>query len=153
MGLGFSILAGGLTLACMVLPILARTAEEAFAAVPSEWRLGGAALGLDRFAVFLRVVLPAAAPALLAGLVLGVGRALAETAALIFTSGYVDRAPSSWFDAGRALSVHVYDLSMNVPGGNDNAYSSALVLVLLLLGINGVVAGARRGMRRRWVVA
>ncbi len=153
MGLGFSILAGGLTLACMVLPILARTAEEAFAAVPSEWRLGGAALGLDRFAVFLRVVLPAAAPALLAGLVLGVGRALAETAALIFTSGYVDRAPSSWFDSGRALSVHVYDLSMNVPGGNDNAYSSALVLVLLLLGINGVVAGARRGMRRRWVVA
>lgn len=149
LGLGFSILAGGLTLACMVLPILARTAEEAFSAVPSEWRLGAAALGLDPPAVFFRVVLPAAAPAVLAGLVLGVGRALAETAALVFTSGYVDRTPSSWLDSGRALSVHVYDLSMNVPGGNDNAYGSALVLVGLLLGINGAVALVRGGLRRR----
>jgi len=60
---------------------------------------------------------------------LGVGRALAETAALIFTSGYVDRAPSSLFDSGRALSLHIYDLAMNVAGAEANAYASALVLL------------------------
>jgi len=68
---------------------------------------------------------------------LGLGRALAETAALIFTSGYVDRMPSSLFDSGRALSVHIYDLTMNVAGGNPNAYASALALIVLLLAING----------------
>ena len=67
---------------------------------------------------------------------LGVGRAAAETAALIFTSGYVDRMPESLLDSGRSLSIHIYDLSMNVPGGDANAYASALVLLGLLLTIN-----------------
>ena len=67
---------------------------------------------------------------------LGIGRALAETAALIFTSGYVDRAPSSLFDSGRALSVHIYDLTMNVAGGEPNAYAAALVLIALLIIVN-----------------
>ena len=67
-------------------------------------------------------------------------RAIAETAALIFTSGYVDRMPESLWDSGRALSIHIYDLSMNVPGGNANAYASALVLIMLLFVIN---AGAQ----------
>ena len=69
---------------------------------------------------------------------LGIGRAMAETAALIFTSGYVDRMPSSLHDSGRALAVHIYDLSMNVAGGDTNAYASALVLVILLIIINNV---------------
>ncbi len=74
------------------------------------------------------------------GLVLGVGRAIAETAALIFTSGYVDRMPESLLDSGRALSIHIFDLSMNVSGGDANAYGSALVLVVLLLLINGTTS-------------
>ena len=64
------------------------------------------------------------------------GRAGAETAALLFTSGYVDRMPESLSDSGRALSIHIYDLAMNVPGGDGNAYAAALVLVGLLLVIN-----------------
>jgi len=137
LGLGFSILSGGLTLACMALPILVRTAEAGLRMVPDDWRHGAAALGLSRRAALLHILLPAATPALAAGLMLGLGRALAETAALIFTSGYVDRMPSSLFDSGRALSVHIYDLTMNVAGGNPNAYASALALIVLLLAING----------------
>ena len=136
LGLGFSILSGGLTLACMVLPILIRSTEEGFRAVPADYRLGAAALGLSRTTTLFRLLLPAAVPGLIVGLVLGVGRAIAETAALIFTSGYVDRMPESLLDSGRALSIHIYDLSMNVSGGNANAYGSALVLLILLVLIN-----------------
>jgi phosphate transport system permease protein len=72
------------------------------------------------------------------GLVLGIGRAIAETAALIFTSGYVDRMPESLLDSGRSLSIHIFDLSMNVAGGDGNAYASALVLLTLLFLVNGM---------------
>ena len=140
LGLGFSILSGGLTLACMVLPIFIRSTEEGFRAVPNDYRLGAAALGLSRTATLFQLLLPAAVPGLIVGLVLGVGRALAETAALIFTSGYVDRIPESLLDSGRSLSIHIYDLSMNVPGGDGNAYATALVLVTLLLVINGLAS-------------
>lgn len=149
LGLGFSILSGGLTLACMVLPILIRTVEEGLRAVPVEQRLAAGALGLSRAGTLAHVLLPAAAPSLAAGLILGIGRALAETAALIFTSGYVDRFPSSPFDSGRALSVHVFDLAMNVPGGNANAYGTALVLVVLLLVLNLAVVRFSGGRRYR----
>ena len=70
------------------------------------------------------------------GLVLGIGRVLAETAALLFTSGFVDRTPRSLFDSGRTLSIHIYELSMNVAGGEPNAYATAVVLLVLLLTIN-----------------
>lgn len=140
LGLGFSILSGGLTLACMVLPILIRSTEEGFRAVPTEYRLSAAALGFSRTTTLGHLLLPAAMPGLVVGLVLGVGRALAETAALIFTSGYVDRMPESLFDSGRALSLHVFDLSMNVSGGDAHAYASTLVLAILLLMLNGTAS-------------
>lgn len=150
MGLGYSLLAGGLTLACMVLPILIRTSEAGLAAVPDDWRQGAAALGLTRWAALRYLLLPAAAPALTVGLMLGIGRALAETAVLLFTSGYVDRMPSSWLDSGRVLAVHIFDLSMNVTGGDKAAYGSALVLLALLLMINGLaIALSDRWLARR----
>lgn len=136
LGLGFSILAGGLTLACMVLPILIRATEEGFRSVPLDYRLGAAALGMSRTHTLWRLLLPAATPGLVVGLVLGIGRAIAETAALIFTSGYVDRMPESLHDSGRALSIHIFDLSMNVSGGEPQAYATAVVLIAALLVIN-----------------
>lgn len=136
LGMGFSILSGGLTLACMVLPILIRSTEAGFRAVPDDYRRAAAALGLSHSATLWRILLPAAAPGLIVGLVLGIGRALAETAALLFTSGYVDRMPESLLDSGRSLSIHIYDLAMNVPGGDDRAFASAVVLIGLLLLIN-----------------
>ncbi len=153
LGLGFSILSGGLTLACMVLPILIRTAEEGLQATPNEYRLAAAALGMSRGAAFFHVLLPAAMPAIIAGLLLGIGRAGAETAALIFTSGYVDRMPDSLFDSGRALSVHIYDLSMNVAGGDASAYSSALVLIMLLVIINSLAMSLAKQWQHKSIIA
>ena len=140
LGMGFSILSGGLTLACMVLPILIRSTQSGFRGVPDEIRRSAAALGISRTATLWELLLPAAMPGLVVGLLLGLGRASAETAALIFTSGYVDRMPSSLWDSGRALSVHIYDLAMNVSGGEPHAYASALVLVGFLVLINGAIS-------------
>ena len=137
MGMGFSILSGGLTLACMILPLLIRTTEMGLAAVPADWQRGALALGLSRTAVLRCVLLPVAMPAILAGLMLSIGRILAETAVLLFTSGYVDRYPESRFDSGRVMALHIYDLSMNVTGGDANAYATALVLISVLLLVNG----------------
>jgi phosphate transport system permease protein len=150
LGMGFSILSGGLTLACMVLPILIRAAEEGLRSAPREYRLSAAALGISRTSTLLHLLLPAAVPGLMVGFILGLGRAIAETAALLFTSGYVDRMPESLFDSGRALTVHIYDLSMNVPGGDRSAHGAALVLIALLLVINSTAwALAARWRDRR----
>lgn len=138
LGLGFSILSGGLTLACMVLPILIRATEVGLRTVPDTWRQGAAALGMSKTSILWHILLPAAVPAMTAGLLLGIGRAMAETAALIFTSGYVDRMPESLNDSGRGLAVHIYDLSMNVSGGDQAAYASTLVLISLLILINTI---------------
>ena len=140
LGMGYSILAGGLTLACMVLPILIRSVEAGIRSVPNDYRLGAAALGLKRRRVLWHLILPVAAPGVIVGLVLGIGRAIAETAALIFTSGYVTRMPQSLLDSGRSLSIHIYDLSMNVAGGDANAYATALILMVCLLAINWVAS-------------
>lgn len=149
LGMGFSILAGGLTLACMVLPLLIRTMEEGLRAVPHELRQGAAALGLTKASMLRHVLLPAALPALVVGVVLSVGRALAETAALIFTSGSVTRWPESFLDSGRSLSVHIYELAMNVPGAEANAYGAALVLMVMLIVIDTVAASLAATWKRR----
>lgn len=149
LGLGFSILSGGLTLACMILPILVRTTLSAMESLPPDYRSASAALGLTKTTTLLTVLLPVAMPGILVGVTLGVGRALSETAALIFTSGYSTRWPQSLEDSGRALSVHIYDLAMNVPNGSANASASALVLLALILVINLAAATiADRWMRR-----
>ncbi len=150
LGLGFSILSGGLTLACMVLPILIRTTEEGLRAVPPETRNAASALAYSRSATLWHLLLPAAAPAVIVGLVLGLGRAIAETAALVYTSGYVDRMPESLMDSGRSLSIHIFDLSMNVAGGDATAYATSLTLILVLLTINALASvTARRVLERR----
>ncbi|KSV75213.1 hypothetical protein N185_17690 [Sinorhizobium sp. GW3] len=130
MGFGFSILAGGLTLSLMILPIVACFAESALRSIPSGARLAAIALGMPRWRVVGCVLIPLAIPGILAGVALGIGRAVAESAALIFTSGYVDRMPSSVFDSGRTLAVNILDLAMNVPGGDETAYASATVLLM-----------------------
>ena len=152
LGFGFSILSGGLTLACMLLPILVSTAEAGLRTVPDTYRMSAAALGMSRVATLFHLLLPAAAPALAAGLLLGIGRAIAETAALLFTSGYVERMPGSLLDSGRALALHIFDLSMNVPGGDAPAYASALVLVALLLMINIFAMKLAFGLQRKRIM-
>jgi len=153
LGMGFSLLSGGLTLACMVLPFFIRTAEEGLRAVPKDYRMAAASLGLSHTGTLAHILIPAAMPGLLAGFILSVSRSLAETAALIFTSGYVDRMPSSLLESGRTLSVHIYDLSMNVSGGDGMAYSSALVLMVMLIVLNRIAMWLSRKWSTQRVVA
>lgn len=131
--MGFSVLAGGCTLGVMILPLMIQTTWVGLRSTPMELRHAAAALSLGRIATIRHVVLPAAASSIVIGTLLSVGRALAETAALLFTSGYVTRWPDSLFDSGRTLSVHIYDLAMNVPGGAANAHATALVLIGVLI--------------------
>lgn len=145
LGLGFSILSGGLALSLMVLPLMIRSAEQALRGVPGSYRRAARALALSRWGWVRRVLLPGAASGIAVGVILSVGRALAETAVLLFTAGYVLRRPDSVFDSGRALSVHIYDLAMNVPGGTARAATTALVLMAVLIAINILI---RRALRR-----
>lgn len=149
LGLGYSILAGGLTLACMILPTLARALAAALEDAGCTHRQAGAALGLTRRAVLVHVTVPMALPGICAGVVLALTRALAETALLLFTSGYSDRMPRSLLDSGRSISVHIYALATDVPGGKPNAYGAALALLLLLGLLSVAVHAAMRWMHRR----
>lgn len=137
LGLGFSILSGGLTLSMMSLPLFIKTVEEGIRSLPTNYRMVSKSLGLSRVTTTFSIIIPFAIPSIMVGITLSIGRSLAETAALIFTSGYVDRMPESLLDSGRSLSIHIYDLTMNVPGGNINAYKSATVLLILILTTNG----------------
>lgn len=150
LGLGFSILSGGLTLACMILPILVRTTLTALESLPADLRPASAGLGLSKTTATVKVLLPAALPGIVVGITLGIGRALSETAALLFTSGYSTRMPEFFSDSGRALSVHIYDLALNVANGGPMASSSALVLLALILVVNSAaVALSEHWLRRR----
>jgi phosphate transport system permease protein len=124
----------------MVLPILVRTTLSAMTSLPPDLRPAAGALGLTRATTLWQILLPAALPGIMIGITLGVGRALAETAALLFTSGYSTRWPESIHDSGRAISVHIYDLAMNIPNGGGKASASALVLLLMILAINLVAS-------------
>lgn len=146
LGLGYSLLAGGLTLACMILPLTIRNLQLSVEKATLQYNKAAYALGMPRSSVILKIILPYALPGLTSGLLLGIGRALAETAALIFTSGYVMRMPNNIFDSGRSLSIHIYDLAMNIPGSEQQAFASAFVLIVLIAMINAVA----KVMMRSW---
>lgn len=150
LGLGWSILSGGLTLALMCLPTIIRTSEEALKAVPRAFREVSLSLGASKWQTILYVVLPAALPGVVTGLILSLGRAIGETAALIFTSGssLPRAAPTSLLEGTRTLSVHFYQLAREGISTN-NAYASAAVLVLAIAAINlGSSAAMNRFIRR-----
>ncbi|WP_299622911.1 phosphate ABC transporter permease PstA [uncultured Tateyamaria sp.] len=138
LGFGTSILTGGLTLAIMVIPICAFAFEEVFRLLPTGYRNGAFALGARKARFIFFILIPASATDIITVVLLGTGRALAETAALLFTSGYSDRMPESIFDPGRVLSIHIYDLSMGIPGGDRMASASAILLIGLFLIISSV---------------
>ena len=135
LGWGYSILAGAFTLAIMVLPVIMRTTEEALLAVPDSYREGSFGLGAGRLRTVFCIILPAAVPGILSGVILAVGRIVGETAALIYTAGTVADVPDSLFASGRTLSVHMYTLSREGLH-TDEAYATAVVLLLIVVGIN-----------------
>lgn len=133
LGLGWSVLSGGLTVAMMILPLFVRLVEVGLRAVPDDWRAAGAALALPRRVLLRGVLLPRAAPALAAALALATGRVLSESAVFLFTAGASMRFPEGPLDPGRVLAVHVYLLSVEVPGGQPRAAAAALVLLVAVI--------------------
>jgi len=135
MGLGWSILSGGLTLACMVLPTIIRTSEEAIKTVPDGLRELAYSLGATRSEMIVRVVLPAAKNGILTGVILALGRVIGETACVIFTTGISMEMPTSLFDSARSMSVHFYILAREGIS-LEMAYTTALTLIILIMLIN-----------------
>lgn len=146
--LGLSMLSGALTLSIMILPLILRTAEEALLSVPDSFREGSFGLGAGRLRTVFRVVLPDAVPGILAGVILGVGRIVGETAALIYTAGTASDTVSGLFDSARTLSVHMYALSQE---GLyiDQTYATAVVLLVIVIGINALSSTIAKRVGRR----
>ncbi|MBN1777091.1 MAG: phosphate ABC transporter permease PstA [Clostridiales bacterium] len=137
LGMGMSLLAGSLTLSLMILPLIMRTTEEALLSVPTSYREGSYGLGAGKLRTVFRIVMPPAAPGILAGVVLSIGRIVGETAALIFTAGTVAKLASGLASSGSTLAVHMYMLAGE---GHfiGKAYATASVLLLFVLAMNGI---------------
>ena len=140
-GMGVSILAGVLTLAVLTLPVIIGTAEEALRTVPDTYREASLALGATKWQTIVRVVMPAAMPGMLTGAILGLARAAGETAAIMFTAAvfYTPRTPDSVFSSVMALPYHMYVLATagtDIEKTRPLQYGTALVLILLVLGMN-----------------
>lgn len=145
LGLGYSMLSGALTMAVMTLPLILRTAEEAMRAVPDAYREGSLALGAGRLRTTARVVLPAAMPGILSGVVLAVGRVVGETAALIYTSGTVERI-AGLLDSGGTLALHLYrQASEGIYAEEAYATGAVLLALTLVLNLASRALGARLG--------
>jgi len=131
------VLSGGLTLAFMILPTIIRTSEEAILAVPKIYREVSYSLSATKTQTIFRVVLPSALRGIANGMILGIGRCIAETAAVMLTAGSALRTASSLFDSTRTMAVHFYILA--VEGiSMENAYGTAALLIILIFLINVV---------------
>ena len=147
LGWGPTILAGACTLAIMILPLIIRTTEEALKSVPDTYREGSFGLGAGKLRTVFRIVLPSAVPGVLAGIILAIGRIVGETAALIYTAGTVAKVPENVMSSGRTLAVHMYALSSE-GFHTDEAYATAVVLLLLVLVINTISAALARRLTK-----
>lgn len=136
---GYSLIAGAFTLAIMVLPTIMRTTEEALLTVPDSYREGSFGLGAGKLRTIIKIILPSAMPGILAGIILAVGRIVGETAALIYTYGSATGYATGLFNSGRSLAVHMYVLT-NEGLHTDQAWGTAVVLLVLVLGINTLSA-------------
>ncbi|MGN1119658.1 MAG: phosphate ABC transporter permease PstA, partial [Oscillospiraceae bacterium] len=144
----YSMLAGVITLAIMVLPLIIRTTEEALLAVPDSYREGSFGLGAGKSRTVFKVVLPTAVPGIMSGIVLAIGRIVGESAALILTAGTNPAVPKTPFGSARTLAVHMYAL-FSEGLYTEQAYATAFVLLVLTLIINLVSDSIERRLIRK----
>lgn len=147
LGLGLSLISGALTLSIMILPLIMRTTEEALRSVPDSYREGSFGLGAGKLRTVFSIVLPSAIPGILSGVILGIGRIVGESAALIFTAGTVAEIASSIFSSARTLSVHMYAISGEGLYINQT-YAAAVVLLVVVIIINGLSSFAAKKIGR-----
>ena len=131
--LGWSILSGGLTLAVMILPTIIRTSEEAIRTVPPMYREVSFSLGGTKWQTMIKVLIPSALPGIATGIILGIGRCVAETAAVILTAGSALQMPTSLFSPARTMAVHFYILASEGISLEKAFATSALLIILILL--------------------
>ncbi len=139
LGWGYSILGGALTLAIMILPLIMRTTEEALLSVSDMYREGSFGLGAGKLRTVFKIVLPSAVPGILSGVILAVGRIVGETAALLYPAGTAPVVPDGVMESGRTLAVHMYAL-LNEGLYTEQAYATAVILLILVIGINALSA-------------
>ena len=144
---GYSILAGAFTMSIMILPLIMRTTEEALKSVPDTYREGSFGLGAGKLRTIFRIVLPAAVPGIMAGVILAIGRIMGDTAALMYTAGTVPKMASTPMDSGRTLAVHMYNLSSEGLY-MDQAYATAVILLIVVVGMNTLSAVAARKLTK-----
>lgn len=136
--LGYSVLTGSFTLTLMVLPLITRSTQEALKTVPDSYRAGALGIGATKWYMIRTILLPSAAPGILSGIILSVGRIVGESAALLFTAGSGFQLPkglfSKLFESSGTLTIQLY-LSMQ-KAKYDQAFAIAVVLILVVLGIN-----------------
>lgn len=133
--MGWSILSGGLTMAIMILPTIIRTSEESIRTVSQLYREVGFSLGATKWQAIVRTVLPSALPGIVNGVILSIGRCVAETAAVVLTAGSALRMPTSIFSPTRTMAVHFYILAREGIS-MENAYGTAALLIILILMLN-----------------
>ena len=157
LGLGVSLLAGALTLALLILPILIRAGEEALQAVPMSFREGALALGATKWHAVRTVVLPSAIPGILTGLILAVSRAIGETAPIMFTAAafYMSRLPETLSDKVMALPYHIFVMATESPNyfrTRNLQFGAALVLLgmVMVMNLGAVMWRARVRRRKQW---
>ncbi len=131
----YSFISGAITLAIMVLPLIMRTTEEALLAVSDSYREASFGVGAGKLRTVFKIVLPAAMPGILSGVILAIGRIVGETAALIYTAGTVAEVSKGLLSSGRTLAIHMYVLSSEGLYTNQ-AYATAVVLLIFVLIIN-----------------
>lgn len=149
---GWSLLSASLAGACLVLPTIIRTTEEALLTVPDDYRRGSLALGATKWQTLYRVILPASLPGIITGIILSVGRVISETAVFFVTLGGCHRLPTSIMDGGRSLALHLYYLAMDTRAF-EKAMGTGAVLVVMIIMINLVIDFVSRkltaGLRSR----
>ena len=154
MGMGYSILAGCLTMTICILPTIVRTTEESLLAVPESYKEGALALGAGKTRVVLGMVLPCAMPGILTAVILGMGRIVGESAALLFTSGIATNMPdgvlSHVMSSGRTLTLHLYQTATEDtdPAAFQIAYATAAVLLILVFILNRLAGLLSRVLRK-----
>ena len=134
LGFKMGLLSGTLTMTMMILPTIIRTSEEALKSVPRSYREGSLGLGATKWQTIIRVVIPAASTGILNGVILGMGRAIGETAALMFTMG-MGGTIAGLSTAGRTMSVHLYYI-FSEGISKDRAFATAAILIFVVLLIN-----------------
>ena len=143
LGWSYTLIAGVITLAIMILPLIIRTTEEALMAVPDSFREGSFGLGAGKLRTVFHIVLPSAVPRIAAGIILAIGRIVGESAALIFTSGTNPVVAKGLFTSASTLSVHLYAL-LTEGLYTEQAYAVAAVLLFLVIGINALSSVAAK---------